>query len=237
MDTERYQVSRKRTLLSWYIDFLLFDVMWILLLYFLNLDSDLPFWLPYLIFVIVRFVIAEYIGSIGNSFLGIDDKSKMVHPNIYDRENWLTILTGVLFILEGSKQLVRWTQMSVPQPAFGFFPNEFTQIIIHISIGVLSVLTGYWFLKINIKGLYLGISVMLLNAVSDALSWDLWDPVVENMVKARREINGLEVRDGEIEFMQYLFPEGMLIAAGLAIIVMLFTFKQFKIREMSDVNN
>jgi len=42
------------------------------------------------------------------------------------------------------------------------------------------------------------------------------------------ELQGLPVRNGEIEFMQSLFPEGMVTAASLAIIAMLFSYKRFK---------
>lgn len=225
MSTKAYQASKKRLLLSWFIDFLFFMTLWGLLSYFLSLDASLPFWFPYLVFIIIRAISGKYIGSIGYSFLGIDKESKTVNPNIFKRETWLTILLGVLFILEGTKQLIRWTQIFVPQPVFGFFPDDLTQVIIHIILGIVSIFAGYWFLKLYIKGLYLGVSVALIHIVSDALSWKLWDPVVAKMVVARREIQGLPVRDGEIEFMQSLYPEGMLAAAGLAIIAMLFTYK------------
>ncbi len=118
--------------------------------------------------------------------------------------------------------------MFVSQPVFGFFPDDLTQIIIHAVLGGASILAGYWFLKLNIKGFYLAISVAIVNIVSDALSWNLWDPVVEEMVLARRELQGLPVRDGEIEFMQSLFPESMILVVGLAVIAMLFTYRRFK---------
>jgi len=228
MDNRTYQVSKKRLFLLWYIDFLFFMTFWGLLSYFIDLVAKLPFWMPYLLFVVIRAISGKYIGSIGYLFLGIDKESKTVHPKLFERENWITILLGVLLIMEGTKQLVRWTQIFVPQPVFGFFPNDLTQVIMHIFLGIFSILAGYWFLKLNIKGLYLGVSVALLNIVSDALSWNLWDPVVENMVIARRELQGLPVRDGEIEFMKLLLPEGMLAAACLAIIMMLLTYKRLK---------
>ena len=227
MNTETYQASKKRLFLSWYIDFLFFMTLWGLLSYFLGLEATIPFWVPYLLFVVIRAISGKFIGSIGYLFLGINKETKTVNPNIFNRENWLTVLLGVLLILEGTKQLVRWTQMFVPQPIFGFFPDDTTQIIIHVALGVSSILAGYWFLRLNIKGFYLAVSVAMANIASDVLSWSLWDPVVEKMVLARRELQKIPVRDGEIEFMQLLFPEGMILAAGLAVIAMLFTFKRF----------
>lgn len=228
MNTETYRASKKRLFLSWYIDFLFFMTLWGLLSYFLVMDAALPFWVPYLLFVVIRAISGKYIGSIGYMFLSINKETKTITPSIFERENWLTILLGVLLILEGTKQLVRWTQMFVSQPIFGFFPDDVTQVLVHVLLGVSSILAGYWFLKLNIKGFYLAVSVAIVNIASNALSWNLWDPVVEKMVLARRELQGLPVRDGEIEFMQSLFPEGMLLAASLAVVAMLFTWKRFK---------
>ncbi len=228
MDTEIFQASKKRLVLSWYIDFLFFMTLWGLLSYFLKLDSSLPFWVPYLVFFVIRAVTGKYVGSIGYAFLGIEHAEKTVNPKIYERENWLTMLMGILLILEGSKQLVRWTQLFVPQPIFGFFPGDAVQIAIHVALGISSITAGYWFLKMNIKGLYMGITVALINMLSDVLSWKLWDPVVEQMIIARRELQGMPVREGEIAFMQSLFPEGMLAVAGIAIVAMLFTYRRLR---------
>lgn len=228
MHTEIFKVSRKRLLLSWYIDFLFFMTLWGLLAYFLGLDAEMPFWVPYVTFGVIRAISGRYIGSIGYSFLGIDRVSRTVSPCIFGRENPLTMLIGVLFILEGSKQLVRWTQLSVSQPFFGVIPDDTTQIIIQIVYGISFVISGYWFLKLDIKGLYLGVSVLLISAFSDVLSWKLWDPVVATMIVARREVQGRAVADGEIQLMQSLIPEGMLVVSVLVIIAMLFTYKRFK---------
>jgi hypothetical protein len=228
MHTEIFKVSRRRLLLSWYIDFLFFMTLWGLLAYFLSPDVEIPFWVPYATFGVVRAVSGKYIGSIGYSFLGIDRVSRTVNPYIFERENPLTMLIGVLLILEGSKLLVRWTQLSVTEPVFGVFPDETTQIIIQIVYGIALVISGYWFLRLDIKGLYLGISVLLISAVSDVLSWKLWDPLVETMIVARREVQGRAVDTGEIELMQSLIPEGMLVVSGLVIIAMLFTYRRFK---------
>lgn len=222
------QASKKRMLLSWYIDFLFFMTLWGLLSYFLKLEESVPFWAPYALFLAIRTIASKYIGSIGCSFLSIDKSSMCVEENILRRENWLSILLGVLLVLEGTKQLVRWTQMFVSQPAFGYFPDETTQIIMHLAFGLISILAGYWFLKLDIRGFIAGIGVALINLISDGLSWKLWDPVVEQMVLTRREVQGLPVRDGEIEMMQSLMPEGMLVVATVSIIAMVITYPKFK---------
>ena len=222
------QASKKRLLLSWYIDFLFFMTLWGLLSFFVKLEESVPFWAPYAAFLVIRAATTKYIGSIGYSFLSIDKNGLSVSDNILRKENWLSILLGVLLILEGTKQLVRWTQMFVSQPAFGFFPDEATQIVIHLAFGALSILAGYWFLKLDIRGLFAGIGVALINLVSDGLSWNLWDPVVEQMVLKRREVQGLPVREGEVEMMQSLMPEGIVVIAIVSIIAIAITYPKFR---------
>ncbi len=222
------KASKKRLILSWYIDLLFFMTLWGLLSYFIKLEESVPFWAPYVVFLVIRAATSKYFGSIGYSFLSIDKNSMCVNEGIFKRENWLSILLGVLLILEGTKQIVRWTQMFVSQPAFGFFPDEATQILIHLAFGVLSILAGYWFLKLDIRGFIAGIGVAVINLISYALSWKLWDPVVEQMVLKRKEIQGVPVRDGEIEMMQSLLPEGIIVVAIVSIIAMAITYPKFK---------
>ena len=222
------QASKKRLLLAWYIDFLFFMTLWGLLTYFLSLENSLPIWAPYLTFLIVRTLATKFIGSIGYSFLSIDKDNLSVNPNILSRENWLSILVGVVLLLEGTKQLVRWTQMFVSQPAFGFFPDESTQIFIHLLFGVFSILAGYWFLKLDIRGFIAGMAVTIASLISDGLSWKLWDPVIEKMIISRREVEGLPVREGEIEIMQSLMPEGLVVFAAVSMIAMLVSYPKFK---------
>jgi len=225
---EMIQASRKRLLLSWYIDFLLFITVWELLSYFLSIKESVPPWAPYAAFLAVRTISYKFIGSIGSAFMSIDKDGLYVNEGIFKKENWLTILLGVLLILEGTKQLVRWTQVFVSQPAFGFFPDETTQIIIHLLFGSLSIVAGYWFLKLDIRGLMVGIAVGLVSVISDLLSWELWGPVVEQMVITRREVQDFPVREGEIELMQSLMPQGSVIAIVVALVAMAFTYKRFK---------
>jgi len=220
--------SRKRLLLSWYIDFLFFMTLWDLLTYLFRPDEVVPYWIPIVVFVVIRAVISKYIGTIGRNFMSIDKHTSIVSLNILRRENWLTIFLGVLFILEGTKHIVRWTQTLVSQPWFGFFPNEAAQIAIHIVYGLLSVLAGYWFLKLNIKGFILGVGLALLGLISYLLSWKLWDPVVEQMVLKRKEVQGLPVRDGDVEMMQALMPEGIVLATMAMLVAMLVTYSRFR---------
>lgn len=219
--------SKKRILLAWYIDLLLFSVSWNLLSYFLNLQIHLPIWSQYACFVVIQVIALKTIGSAGHVFLGINLASGTVEPNTFQRESWLTILIGVLLILEGTKQMVKWTQFNMPIPAAGFHPHDFTQIAIHVAFGISAVTAGYWFLKLKIQGLYLGVFLCLFSMISNTLGWKLWNPVIANIITARRELQGRSFSDGGIEYMLQVMPEGRLIAVAVLIVAMLLTYKRF----------
>ncbi len=42
-----------------------------------------------------------------------------VNAHIYMRETWLSMFAGVLFILDGCKRTVRWTEMGLAEPVMG----------------------------------------------------------------------------------------------------------------------
>jgi hypothetical protein len=52
-----------------------------------------------------------------------------------------------------------------------------------------------------------------------AYTWREWDGYAVEHVVRRRAYQGLPVREGEIEFIQSLMPEGMLVACGLLLVL------------------
>lgn len=227
-DSTPITTSKKRKFLAWYIDFLFFLSLWALLEHFIGNRHSIPFWVPYVLFISVRFITTKYLGSIGMTFLGISNEDGTVDQHTWSNETVVTIFLGVISVLEGTKQLVRWTEYFIAQPAFGFLLSEPTQIALQLLYGCIYTLAGYWILKLDIRGLYLGLSVAIINIASDILSWNLWDGVVKDMVIARRSIQGIPVRDGEIEFMQSIMPEGMLVASSLAVLLLIISYKNFR---------
>ena len=228
-----YLVSKKRILLSWYVDLLLFLTAWELLVYFLNLQAALPFWLPFILLFITRALLSKLIGSPGLFFLSIDKDTMEVDRNISNNENWCTILIGIMSILGGCKQLVRWTEFNVIYPQFGSVPGDTIHILTQIVYGSLFILAGYWFLKLNIKGFFLSVAALSLQLISTTLSWDLWKITAFEMVIERRTAQGLPIRNGEIEFMQAYLPTAIVTTSMMVIIAMLFTYKNFKQRSVA----
>jgi hypothetical protein len=229
MEDDVIIASKKRMFLAWYLDFILFMALTRIATYFLLPSKELPFWMAFIVFVVVEVAANKTLGSPGMHMLSIN-RNREVDPSIFHRQNWLSILIGVFLILEGTKQLVRWTQFVVPKPFFGYLPDPFLQIILSIISGLILVATGYMFLKLNRFGLWLGLATAAGTVVSCMLSWQLWDQVVVEIVEARRECQGIPVRENEIEMMQLLMPEAIIIVAVISMVAMLFTAKQFKER-------
>ncbi len=221
------RASKKRIALAWYLDFLLFMVFWSLLNHFLFADKDLPFWMALVTFIVIEWVCIKIFGSIGMQFLSIDENQR-VDANIQNRENWLTIFLGVILVLDGTKSLVRWMDFPVNWPFFGALPDPKTQIVINILAGCWFIATGYFFLKLRPESIWLGFITVICVLVSSVLSWSLWDETAAKMVVARRELQGLPVREGEIEFFQGLMPEGIIVATVIFGLGILFSRKRFK---------
>ncbi len=225
MESQPIPASKKRIFLAWYLDLLLFMVFWKFLEHFQFSDRELPFWMGLGTFVLLEFICTKFYSSIGMGFLSVDE-SHQVDLDIYMRENWLTILLGVLFILEGTKKLVRWIDQSVAQPIFGMFLDPTLQIIINMLTGLLFLVTGYLFLKLKPVSIWLGLIVVFGTLVSCVLSWQLWDESMARVVLERRALQGLPVREGEIEFMQSLMPEGIIVATVILGFGILFSYKR-----------
>ena len=228
MEVESIHASKKRILLSVYLDYLFFAVLWELLVYFTWPDRNLPFWAEFLTFGILEAVVYVRWGSFGMHILSIDRATRQVDPLIYRHETWLTMLLGVLLFLEGTKQLVRWTQYVVAQPAFGFMLDLPTQVAVNVVTGAVSVCAGYLFLKLHRSGFWIALAVGIVAIISYVLSWPLWDQAVAQLATVRRQHQGLPVRQDEIEFMQAIVPEALIALMGLALVAVSFTYGRFR---------
>ena len=157
--------SKKRLVLSVYIDFLLFSALWGLGSYFLVTEGDTPFWLQLAVFSVLEAMLMWQFSSPGLYFLSIYSLKRsttlpdgpgslaigsfVVEPAVYEEENWLTMLLGVVCILEGAKSMVRWTQWAVPIPLLGMPTEPVTFAVISSFWGVLLIYLGYAFFKLK----------------------------------------------------------------------------------------
>lgn len=223
-----YRASTRRLLLAGLIDLVFFIAIWTLLASWIEQIESLPFWVPFVLFFPLHLAAKKYLGSPGYVFLSINKQSVTVDRRIRDNENWLTMLLGFVFLLEGAKQLSRWTQTFVPVPYFGAIPDNEAQVALYIFIGLLYILTGYWLLTLNVKGIYLSLAMAGMLLASTIVSWDLWDTVAEQMVVSRREFQQMPVNNHEIEFMQSIFPEGIVVVTVLTMCCLLIVAKHCK---------
>ena len=212
--------SRGRQLLAWYIDFLFFASIWALAGYVANLSFGHDLLLSVLIFFPVRYFLSMFVGMPGDYLLSINP-DRSVDEDVLDQENWLTILVGLLLLLEGTKRLVRWTEFDQGFPFFGSTPDPAMQIAIGLLSGLAYILAGALILKVHRMGFWLAISLFVLEAISILLSWKLWDAAAIGVVVARREYQGLPVREREVEFMQWLLPEALLFSLVVGFVILL----------------
>ncbi len=226
MEGDVILASRKRRVLALYLDFILFMVLWAYLAYVVS-SAGLPAWAGVAAFVLGKTATYRSCASPGMQMLSIS-KTGHVDALIYRRESGLTIVVGVVFVLEGTKALVRWTQLLVPEPFFGMLPNESVQIGADIATGILFVNIGYLFLKLERAGFWLAGLASLATLVSCAMSWSLWDETVAQMVPARRALQGLPVGEHEVEFIQAIMPEGIAAAALAVLASVLLSHPRFK---------
>lgn len=226
-----YLVSMKRILLSWYIDLLIFFALWELTSYLLEWVAFLPFWAPYISLILIRAAASKAVGTPGLYFLSINHKTMEVDRYIYNQESSGTIIWGTLFISEGMSNLVRWIEFDAPQPMFGLFLDYNIQTAIQFIFGSAFIAAGYWMLKLNIKGLFLGITTLTVMLFSMLLSWQQWNPnLIAAMVTKRRLARGGTVRQEEIEFFQFLMPEVMVTIMVICILSLLYSYKKFNMR-------
>jgi hypothetical protein len=138
------------------------------------------------------------------------------------------MLIGLLFVAEGSKQLVRWAMWIPPLPLFGIATNPPTFAAYSMVLGSLLMFTGYMFLRLKRVGVWLGIGIAALMAVSTTMSWNQWHDIARELLIRRRSFQGLPIRSGEVEFLQAILPEALVAFLFLTIVLMFLVRKKLR---------
>ena len=243
MSEQLIPASRKRILLAVYLDYLVLTPFLTLGLYLTTGRFDLPSWQEVITFLIYEAVLYRLTDSPGFVLLSISKAGRSVHPQgqfpvavgtllvdpqVYFHEHWHTMLIGLLFVLEGSKQLVRWAMWIPPLPVFGMATNPTSFAVYSVILGTLLMYTGYLFFRLRRLGLWLGIGIAASTAISAVLSWNQWDGIGRELIIRRRSFQGLPVRPGEIEFMQAILPEALVGFLLLSIVILFCVRKKFR---------
>lgn len=221
--------SRKRRVLAVYVDFLLFSAAIALVGWALaKFDPSLavaPLWMQITTFLIVEAIIVKAVAwSPGHWSLGIYRASvpglgptPVVNPNIANAERWWTVLLGVLIALEGTKMAVRWAMWHPPVPFMGAQLEFVPSAVLSVVVGGMLCAVGLFVLRCRPKAALVGMALYAIALISGALSYELWASWAAADVVARREYEGLPVREGEIETMRRWSP--MLVVGGPALML------------------
>ena len=158
MSEQIIPASRKRVLLALYLDYLVLSPILALGLYLSTGQFEVPTWQELLVLSIYEAILYHVTDSPGFRFLSIRKIPRsmvgrgevpiavdtlVVDPQVYLHEHWQTILIGLLFVAEGSKQIVRWAMWIPPLPIFGIATNQTIFAAYSMILGSLLILTGY----------------------------------------------------------------------------------------------
>jgi hypothetical protein len=219
--------SRKRQLLAVYVDYLVFSAVYQPVAWAVRSTLPLDNWLVALaVFAGLRAVAtwALKLTSPGQWALGIHaGRLPTVNPNILERERWWTAAAGTLLVLEGSKNLVRWTQGMPVEPLLGLSAPAWMAITAITIFGGLNLAAGLLVLRTRLIGAVIGIGVLGVEALAAIIHRDDFREWAGQAVEARRALQGLPLREGEVEMMQAMtatvFPAVLAIGAIWLLVV------------------
>ena len=235
--------SRKRILLALYLDYLVLSPVLAVGLFLSTGQFDVPTWQELIVLSIYEAILYHMTDSPGFRLLSMKKAGHSTHPagqfpvaadtllvdpQVYFHEHWQTILIGLLFVAEGSKQMVRWAMWIPPLPLFGIATNGTTFAAYSMILGSLLMFTGYMFLRLKPLGFWLGTGIAALMALSTTMSWNQWDGIARDLLVRRRSFQGLPVRSGEVEFLQAILPEALIAFLLLTIVLMVLVRKKLR---------
>jgi len=206
----------KRVALAWYLDFLLYSTFATLVSYSVGWAFGMKLGVQLAGFALIRVAFARFAETPGMMLLGIR-RDGTRDGLAYQHESWLTMLIGTLFVLDGAKRAVRWTEYARALPAFGMFPDETGQVILSLVWGSGLIAAGCLILRMRASGLLLGLALTAISLASVISSLLYWDEVVAFELIRRRDAQGLPVDWEQIAFMQQILPP--LLVAGHCVLL------------------
>jgi hypothetical protein len=119
---------------------------------------------------------------------------------------WPNLVVGTFLILDGLKMMVRWSQFDVAIPVFGMIETTVLKVVVLVAMGAISFSAGAMVLAFMPKARLAAAGAIALSTVSLFASWPVLGEAVARVQAARREAQGLPLREGEIDAMQSLLP-------------------------------
>jgi hypothetical protein len=223
--------SRKRQLLALYVDYLTFTAVYQPIAWAIRSTAAMDIWLLGLaVFVCLRGVAwILKVALPGQWALGIKTgPASMVDPRILERERWWTATAGALLVLEGSKNLVRWTQGLPIEPLLVLAAPPWMATAAITILGGLNVAAGLLILRTHVAGAVIGIGVLGTEVLATLIHREDFREWAGQAVVARRGLQGLPVRDGEVEMMQQLTATILPVVIAIGIIWLLAIALRFR---------
>lgn len=246
MESDWPLASWKRLLLAAYIDLLIFGAPWTVGVW--AASKTLPGFqgesllMKFALFAVIETLLFRIVKwSPGQFALGIVEAPGtwafesaepaetgpvyVVDPWLLENERWWTVLSGVLFLMDGSKAMVRWAMFSPPAPWFGVFPSKAESVILFVVVGFTGFILGGGMLRLRRFILPLGLVLFGIQFVSNLVSWSAWPIWAERYVAARAAFGGTPVGEGQVELAQTFIP-GVVVAGP--IIGLLFVLNVYR---------
>lgn len=226
--------STKRWFLAAFIDYLLFTgiyepIAWVIV----QISGPrLGFVVSLAAFAVVRSTVVRIAGATpGRWALGItSDPTSWVDETMLARETWWSMLLGTLFILEGAKNLVRWTQGLPPPPLLGSAtPEEFAFLTVSL-FGLVGMIAGVMILRTHAHGPRLGAFVLAMELWTTIANRDAFRDWAPQVLAARRALQGRPLRAGEVELAQSLLSVGTPILATVGLLCLAAMAVRFRRR-------
>lgn len=154
--------------------------------------------------------------------LGLSAGDRLLAParDLADEEPrprlWPNLALGTLLILDGLKQMVRWSQLDAVIPVFGMVETTPVKAALLVAMGALYVAAGAMILRFARNAKAAAITALAVSAASLGLSWSVLPEAIARVQTARRAAQGLPIREGEIEMMQTMLP--WIGVGGLALV-------------------
>jgi len=137
---------------------------------------------------------------------------------------WPNLVLGTFLILEGLKQMVRWTALDGVMPVFGLVETTPLKAALLLAMGALYVVAGAMILRFSLRAKLTTLVALAISTASIIASWPVLNEAIALAQTARRAAQGMPLREGEIETMQAMFP--WITVGGLALILVLLWFSR-----------
>ena len=133
---------------------------------------------------------------------------------------WANLVLGTVLILDGLKMMIRWSQLDIAMPVFGMVETTPLKVVLLLVMGAVSLVAGCMLLAFAHRAKLAVAGAIVLSTISLVVSWPVMNEAIGRVQVARRQMQGLPLREGEINAMQSMLPilSASVLAAALVLL-------------------